>query len=215
MGTRLLATLVLVLAGLAGAGHRDALEIIFEYADEPQVQNEAVLAALKVAQEMKDAEFFDRVSIGVGGRSLGWPGELEFCADALWFEAHPEDNPFVDVEGADPTIWALGLRNPWRFSFDRQSGALFIGDVGQNAIEEIDLQPAASTGGENYGWSCMEGDAVVGYNPCDGSPLTGPILSFSRRFAIAGRKRSWRSRACTHGISWSASGHSWSTTSEA
>ncbi|MFB4281612.1 sorbosone dehydrogenase family protein [Nonomuraea sp. MTCD27] len=69
----------------------------------------------------------------------------------------PEDNPFVGKEGARPEIWAYGLRNPWRFSFDRSTGDLWIGDVGQNAWEEVDYQPAGSEGGENYGWNLREG----------------------------------------------------------
>jgi glucose/arabinose dehydrogenase len=68
----------------------------------------------------------------------------------------PSDNPFVGKAGRDE-IWAYGLRNPWRYSFDRQSGDLWIGDVGQNAYEEIDYQPASSNGGENYGWNRREG----------------------------------------------------------
>jgi len=90
----------------------------------------------------------------------------------------PPGNPFVGDPTAADEIWAYGLRNPWRFSFDRNTGDLFIGDVGQNLWEEIDFQPAASSGGENYGWSCMEGDEFVGFNPCDGNPLTGPILTY-------------------------------------
>lgn len=70
--------------------------------------------------------------------------------------AVPKDNPFVGKEGARPEIWAYGLRNPWRFSFDSK-GRLWIGDVGQNRYEEIDLQPEGSKGGENYGWNIMEG----------------------------------------------------------
>lgn len=69
----------------------------------------------------------------------------------------PPDNPFVDRAGARPEIWAYGLRNPWRFSFDRRTGDLWIGDVGQAAWEEVDRQPAGSAGGENYGWNLMEG----------------------------------------------------------
>jgi glucose/arabinose dehydrogenase len=69
----------------------------------------------------------------------------------------PGDNPFRGREGADPLIWAYGLRNPWRFSFDRLTGDLWIGDVGQSSREEIDFQPADSTGGENYGWARIEG----------------------------------------------------------
>jgi glucose/arabinose dehydrogenase len=69
----------------------------------------------------------------------------------------PRDNPFVGQEGADPAIWAYGLRNPWRYSFDRETGDLWIGDVGQGTLEEIDFQPGDSEGGENYGWNRLEG----------------------------------------------------------
>lgn len=72
--------------------------------------------------------------------------------------AIPSDNPFVAEEGAKDEIWAYGLRNPWRFSFDAGTGDLFIGDVGQSEWEEIDWAPASSKGGENYGWSSMEGN---------------------------------------------------------
>jgi len=93
--------------------------------------------------------------------------------------AVPVGNPFDGVEGALPEIWSYGLRNPWRFSFDRLNGDIFIGDVGQGSREEVNRQPASSDGGENYGWSCMEGDLAVNFNPCDGSPLTAPILVYS------------------------------------
>jgi glucose/arabinose dehydrogenase len=69
----------------------------------------------------------------------------------------PEDNPFVGRDDARPAIWSLGLRNPWRWSFDRETGDLWIGDVGESAREEIDFQPASSRGGENYGWDGFEG----------------------------------------------------------
>jgi len=68
----------------------------------------------------------------------------------------PPDNPFVNDPAYLPEIWALGLRNPWRFSFDRATGDLYIGDVGQWRLEEVDYQPASSAGGENYGWSAFE-----------------------------------------------------------
>ncbi|MFI8931443.1 PQQ-dependent sugar dehydrogenase [Streptomyces sp. NPDC053474] len=71
--------------------------------------------------------------------------------------AIPRDNPFVDDPKARDEIWSYGLRNPWRFSFDAGTGDLLIGDVGQSAWEEIDWAPARSKGGENYGWSRMEG----------------------------------------------------------
>lgn len=78
----------------------------------------------------------------------------------------PADNPYLPTAGARPEIWALGLRNPWRFSFDRQTGDLYIGDVGQNIEEEIDFQPSSSAGGENYGWNILEGNLC--YSPASG-----------------------------------------------
>lgn len=69
----------------------------------------------------------------------------------------PPDNPFLGRDDARPSIWAYGLRNPWRYSFDRETGDLWIGDVGQNDWEEVDVQPAGSPGGENYGWNILEG----------------------------------------------------------
>ena len=69
----------------------------------------------------------------------------------------PPDNPFVSDPSTQDEIWALGLRNPWRFSFDRQTGDLWIADVGQVALEEINFQSASSSGGENYGWRYFEG----------------------------------------------------------
>ncbi len=69
----------------------------------------------------------------------------------------PASNPFINAAGARAEIWAYGLRNPWRFSFDRATGDLWIADVGQDVYEEVDFQPAASRGGENYGWNRMEG----------------------------------------------------------
>lgn len=74
----------------------------------------------------------------------------------------PRDNPFAGKEEARPEIWAYGLRNPWRFSFDLDTGDLWIGDVGQNAREEIDFEPAGSKGGKNYGWNLMEASLPFG-----------------------------------------------------
>jgi len=69
----------------------------------------------------------------------------------------PEDNPFANDDFTLDEIWATGLRNPWRYSFDKETGDLWIGDVGQGFLEEIDFQSVNSTGGENYGWRCYEG----------------------------------------------------------
>jgi glucose/arabinose dehydrogenase len=79
----------------------------------------------------------------------------------------PPNNPFVNDANVLDEIWATGVRNPWRFSFDRETGDLWIGDVGQNAWEEIDFQPANSLGGENYGWKCNEGNHVFDIFSCD------------------------------------------------
>ncbi len=87
----------------------------------------------------------------------------------------PADNPFVSMPGFRPEIWALGLRNPWRFTFDRLTGALYIGDVGQDAFEEIDLQKAAGSGGQNYGWNIMEGFVCFLTPTCDQTGLTPPV----------------------------------------
>jgi glucose/arabinose dehydrogenase len=77
----------------------------------------------------------------------------------------PLSNPFVENSAFAPEIWAWGLRNPWRFSFDRATGDLYIADVGQNQLEEVNFQPASSTGGENYGWRGFEGSAVYSGEP--------------------------------------------------
>jgi len=89
--------------------------------------------------------------------------------------AIPADNPFVGNAEYLPEIWALGLRNPWRFSFDRLTGDLYIADVGQSALEEINFQIADSPGGENYGWNIMEGDVCFPEEPCDTAGLTFPV----------------------------------------
>jgi glucose/arabinose dehydrogenase len=94
--------------------------------------------------------------------------------------AVPEGNPFVGVSNALPEIWAYGLRNPWRFSFDRATGDLWIADVGQNAVEEVNLQHAGSPGGENYGWRPMEGDRC--YEPasgCEDPSFTMPVITYT------------------------------------
>lgn len=93
--------------------------------------------------------------------------------------AIPPTNPFVANAAYRGEIWAFGLRNPWRFSFDRQTGNLYIGDVGQNAYEEIDFQPASSLGGENYGWRIMEGAHCYNASSCNQSGFTLPVVEYS------------------------------------
>lgn len=92
----------------------------------------------------------------------------------------PPSNPFVGISG-DDLIWAYGLRNPWRFSFDRLTGDLFIGDVGQSAWEEVDFQPAGFVGGANYGWKILEGKHC--YSPSSGcvNPFgyVAPVAEYS------------------------------------
>lgn len=91
--------------------------------------------------------------------------------------AIPSDNPF-QAGGGRPEIWVYGLRNPWRFSFDRETGDLYIGDVGQDAWEEIDRQLADSPGGENYGWNIMEATDCLRAEECDRSGLMLPIAEY-------------------------------------
>lgn len=90
----------------------------------------------------------------------------------------PPTNPFTGTADGQPEIWAYGLRNPWRFSFDRQTGDLFIADVGQNQWEEVNFQPVDSPGGENYGWNVMEGAHCFQGDTCDQSGLSLPIFEY-------------------------------------
>jgi glucose/arabinose dehydrogenase len=92
--------------------------------------------------------------------------------------AIPADNPFAGAPGADE-IWALGLRNPWRFAFDRASGDLYLGDVGQGQWEEIDFQAAGTPGGVNFGWNCREGAHDFDFTgDCLTATLTDPIAEY-------------------------------------
>ncbi len=93
--------------------------------------------------------------------------------------AIPADNPFVGVANTKPEIWAYGLRNPWRCSFDRVTGDYWMADVGQNTYEEIDFQPANDTGGQNYGWKCREGLHAYGGCSTPASEFTEPIAELS------------------------------------
>ncbi len=125
---------------------------------------------------------------GSGGDPLGNGQKLDtFLGKILRIDvdagtpyAVPADNPFRSTAGAAPEIWAYGLRNPFRISVDRPTGDLYIGDVGQNRIEEIDVGLASRRGGENYGWNTMEGSQC--YSPssgCNRTGLTLPVHEYS------------------------------------
>lgn len=91
----------------------------------------------------------------------------------------PDDNPYLGGGVGRPEVWATGLRNPWRFSFDRETGDLYIGDVGQSAIEEVDFLPAGSPGGANFGWNLMEGSTCYTEPACTRADLTLPVAEYS------------------------------------
>lgn len=115
--------------------------------------------------------------------------DVESTPDAPGYKI-PPDNPFAHTAGARPEIWLYGLRNPWRFSFDSETGDLWIGDVGQDRWEEIDLVSADSTGGLNFGWSLYEGThlfkatsvkpgfewPVAEYSHSEGQSVTGGFV---------------------------------------
>lgn len=94
--------------------------------------------------------------------------------------AIPPDNPFTNVSGVRDEIWAYGLRNPWRFSFDRATGDLYLADVGQNTWEEVNFQPAPNAGGHNYGWNIMEGTHCFNSDSCDTEGLVLPVAEYGR-----------------------------------
>ena len=90
----------------------------------------------------------------------------------------PDDNPFVGRSGARGEIWAYGLRNPWRNSFDRATGDLYIGDVGQGAREEVNAEPGTGKGGVNYGWNVMEGSRCYQGGSCNRSGKKLPFAEY-------------------------------------
>jgi glucose/arabinose dehydrogenase len=92
----------------------------------------------------------------------------------------PATNPFKTDPTAKPEIWAWGLRNPWRFSFDPKTGDLYIADVGQNKYEEVHVQSAGSKGGENYGWRCLEGTHAFNMEGCQSAEqYVAPAFEYS------------------------------------
>jgi len=115
---------------------------------------------------------------------LGKMLRLDVTSDPQQPYTIPADNPWrtADWNGIDvrDEVWAMGLRNPWRYSFDRQTGDLWIGDVGQNQFEEIDYTPAGSPGGLNYGWPTMEATACYASDAdCDQTGLIVPVAEYS------------------------------------
>ena len=93
----------------------------------------------------------------------------------------PTDNPFLGRPGARGEIWAYGLRNPWRFSFDRETGVMWAGDVGQDTVEEIDIVRR----GANYGWNVMEGSRCFRTQSCDAGDLEAPVAEYDHRLGCS------------------------------
>ena len=125
---------------------------------------------------------------GSGGDPLGNGQKLDTLlgkmlridVDGTLPYAIPADNPFRSTGGARPEIWAYGLRNPFRFSFDRTTGDLYIGDVGQSRVEEIDVGVVSRKGGENYGWNVTEGSQCYSpQNGCDRTGITLPVYEYT------------------------------------
>ncbi len=102
---------------------------------------------------------------------------LRIDVDAAQPYGIPPDNPFANRQRFRPEIWATGLRNPWRYSFDRATGDLYIADVGQNEIEEVEVEPPGA-GGRNYGWNIMEGSRCFRAANCDRNGLTLPVAEY-------------------------------------
>lgn len=98
----------------------------------------------------------------------------------------PPGNPFIGAPG-DDEIWAYGVRNPWRASFDRVTGDFYFGDVGMDTWEEVNFERATSTGGRNYGWPCMEGLHCTGSTQCvcDHASLTGPFFEYGHTTGVS------------------------------
>ncbi len=130
------------------------------------------------------------ISVGDGG-STGDPNNnaqnlnillgkiLRLDVDSAFPYAIPDTNPFKNNPNAKPEIWAYGLRNPWRISFDRLTNDLYIGDVGEQNREEINFQEANSIGGENYGWKIMEGSLCFNAATCNQNNLVIPVAEYS------------------------------------
>jgi glucose/arabinose dehydrogenase len=110
---------------------------------------------------------------------------LRIDVDSAQPYAIPPTNPFVNQPGARAEIWSYGFRNPWRFSFDRTTGDMWIGDVGDAKWEEVDFQPASSPGGENYGWPMNEGTECVDPEHCHDPGLVAPLVTYGHNMTCA------------------------------
>ncbi|HKW11136.1 MAG TPA: PQQ-dependent sugar dehydrogenase [Gemmatimonadaceae bacterium] len=104
---------------------------------------------------------------------------LRIDVDAGSPYAVPSDNPLVGVANAKGEIWDYGLRNPWRYSFDSATGNLYIGDVGENLFEEVDIHLANTPAGKNFGWPTMEGNSCFLVSPCSQTGLTAPVFTYT------------------------------------
>ncbi len=123
---------------------------------------------------------------GNGQNVQTWLGKLlRIDVDGGQPYAVPADNPFAQNQAGKPEIWAYGLRNPWRFSFDRTTNDLYIGDVGQNRFEYIHFQPGGSQGGQNYGWPILEGIQCFRTANCDRTGLTQAIVDYPHEFGCS------------------------------
>ncbi|HUN22420.1 MAG TPA: PQQ-dependent sugar dehydrogenase [Anaerolineales bacterium] len=111
------------------------------------------------------------------GQLLGKILRLDVTSDPPY--TIPADNPFAQGGGA-PEIWLTGLRNPWRFSFDRATGDLWVGDVGQNAWEEVNFVPASQRGGGNFGWNILEGTHCYSAESCSTDGFIPPVWTYGR-----------------------------------
>src|SRR5205807_4674975 len=122
------------------------------------------------------------MATGDGGGSGDQPGNAQNDASMLGKLIRLDPSP-----GGSVQVWAKGLRNPWRFSFDATTGDLYIGDVGQNSREEVDMRPAGSGPGANFGWNACEGDlAYPSGDPCPSNPVPGyvpPIFTYATHVA--------------------------------
>src|SRR5438552_9875818 len=97
----------------------------------------------------------------------------------------PPGNPYVTTANARPEIWASGLRNPFRSSFDRQTGDYYIADVGHSMREEVDFEPVGSAGGANYGWRIMDGSLCFNATTCNTTGLTLPVAEYDHFLGCA------------------------------